>query len=130
MLKEFIGSFRKIVAGEENNAKLLYLVATSRLFPTCMSAAVKGPSAVEEPRPRKQVLQYFPPEDVVTFTTMSEKALLYFEDDFQHKILSMGEATGTEEQVMQDYLLRELISEGMLHYPVPRRSRARSSPQT
>jgi len=30
----------------------------------------------------------------------------------------MGEAAGTEEKEMQDYLLRELISEGVLHYPV------------
>lgn len=119
VLNWFVGSWRKIVAGEEKNAKLLYLVATSRLFPTCMSAAVKGPSAVGKSNIRKGVLQYFPPENIVTFTTMSEKALLYFEDDFQHKILSMGEAAGTEEKQMQDYLLRELISEGVLHYPVP-----------
>jgi hypothetical protein len=30
----------------------------------------------------------------------------------------MGEAAGTEEQELQDYLLRELISEGKLSYPV------------
>ena len=48
----------------------------------------------------------------------SEKALLYTEDDFPHKILSMGEAAGAEEQSLQDYLLRELIGEGKLHYPV------------
>jgi len=30
----------------------------------------------------------------------------------------MGEASGTDEQSLQDYLLRELISEGRLRYPV------------
>ena len=39
-------------------------------------------------------------------------------EDFQHKILSMGEATSGEEQKLQDYLLRELMSEGVLRYPV------------
>ena len=44
--------------------------------------------------------------------------MLYYEDDFAHKILSMGEAAGADEQGLQDYLLRELISEGRLRYPV------------
>ena len=60
----------------------------------------------------------FPPEDIVTFTTMSEKALLYHEGDFCHKILSMAEANGFQEQELQDLLLRELMSEGKLTYPV------------
>ena len=64
------------------------------------------------------VLEFFPPEDIVTFTTMSEKALLYHEGDFCHKILSMAEANGFQEQELQDLLLRELMSEGKLTYPV------------
>ena len=119
VLNWFAGAWRKVVAGEEKNAKLLYLIATSRLFTTCMNGAVKGPSAAGKSNIRKTVLEFFPPEDIVSFTTLSEKALLYYEDDFQHKILSMGEAAGVEEKEMQDYLLRELISEGVLHYPVP-----------
>ena len=43
------------------------------------------------------------------------------EDDFAHKILSMGEAAGAEQQCFQDYLLRELMSEGRLRYPVPQK---------
>jgi hypothetical protein len=58
---------------------------------------------------------------VISFTTLSERALLYYEGDFAHKILSMGEASGTEEKSLQDYLLRELISEGRLRYPVPQK---------
>ena len=40
------------------------------------------------------MLAFIPPEDVISFTTLSEKALLYMTDDFAHKILSMGEAKG------------------------------------
>jgi len=118
VLEWFVGSWRKIVAGEEQNAKLLYLVATSRLFGKCMNAAIKGPSSAGKSEIRRQVLEFFPPEEVVSFTTLSEKALLYYDGDFAHKILSMGEASGVEEQTLQDYLLRELISEGRLRYPV------------
>src|SRR5262249_1268396 len=60
---------------------------------------------------------FFPPESVVAFTALSEKALLYYDAGFEHKILSMGEASANEEQVFQDYLLRELMSEQRLRYP-------------
>ena len=118
VLDLFADEISKVIAGEEMNAKMLYLVATSRLFGKCMNAALKGTSSGGKSEIRKQVLEFFPPEVVVSFTTMSERALLYYEDDFAHKILSMGEAGGAEEQSLQDYLLRELISEGRLRYPV------------
>ena len=82
-----------------------------------MSAAVKGPSSAGKSQLRPHLLPFMPPEHVVAFSTLSEKALLYTEDDFPHKILSMGEAAGAEEQSLQDYLLRESLA-GPLHYPV------------
>lgn len=114
----FASEISKVVAGEKLNAQMLYLIATSRLFSKCMNAAIKGTSSGGKSEIRKQVLEFFPPEDVVSFTTLSERALLYYEGDFAHKILSMGEAAGTDEQSLQDYLLRELMSEGRLRYPV------------
>ena len=118
VLALFARVWRKVIAGEEKNAKLLFLIGTSRLFKKCMSAAIKGPSSAGKSEIRRQVLEFFPPESVVSFTTLSEKALLYYQGDFAHKVLSMGEAAGIEEQTLQDYLLRELISEGRLRYPV------------
>ncbi len=117
VLDLFEVDWRKVVAGEVENAKILYLVATSRVFAKTMHAAIKGPSSGGKSEIRKQVLDFFPPESVISFTSLSEKALLYFEDEFSHKILSMGEAGGADEQTFQDYLLRELISEGVLKYP-------------
>jgi 5S rRNA maturation endonuclease (ribonuclease M5) len=118
VLALFEKDWRLLVAGEVANAKLLYLVATSRLFRKAMHAAIKGPSAAGKSEIRKRVLSFFPDESVVSFTTLSEKSLLYFDQDFCHLILSMGEAAGAEEQQLQDYLLRELMSEGKLRYPV------------
>ena len=108
----FEADWRRLVAGEEANARLLYLVATSRLLKKSMHAAIKGPSSAGKSEIRARVLAFFPDESVIGFTSLSEKALLYFDDDFDHKILSMGEAAGAEEQSFQDYLLRELLSEG------------------
>lgn len=114
----FAQDIGRYIAGESKNAKLLYLIGTSRLFEKAMHAAVKGPSSGGKSEIRKQVLEYFPPEDVINFTAMSERALLFMEEDFQHKILSMGEAISGEELKFQDYMLRELMSEGLLRYPV------------
>jgi hypothetical protein len=119
VLSAFIEVWRKVMAGEENNAKLLYLAATSRLLDKCIHTAIKGPSSAGKSEIRKKVLAFIPDEDVVSFTSLSEKALYYWPDDFPHKILSMGEANGAEEQGFQDYLLRELMSEGILRYARP-----------
>jgi hypothetical protein len=117
ILDLFAADLRREIAGEEINGKLLYLVATSRLFDKTMHAAIKGTSAGGKSEIRKQLLQFFPPESVVAFTSLSEKALIYYDGDFAHKVLSMGEAIATEEQSFQDYLLRELMSAGRIDYP-------------
>jgi phage/plasmid primase-like uncharacterized protein len=114
----FAEDFAQAVAGEVNNAKLLYLVATSRLFAKPMHAAIKGSSAAGKSELRRQVLNFFPPEHIISFTALSEKALLYMADGFEHKILSMGEALNPEQFQFQDALLRQLMSERRLEYPV------------
>jgi transposase len=121
ILDLFGAELHKVVAGETANGKLLYLVGTSRLFDKPMNAAIKGTSAGGKSEIRKRVLGFFPPEDVVTFTSLSEKALIYYDGDFAHKILSMGEATATDEQSFQDYLLRELMSEGCIRHKAPQK---------
>jgi phage/plasmid primase-like uncharacterized protein len=119
VLELFADDFRYFIAGEKTNAQLLYLIGTSRLFDKCMHAAIKGPSSGGKSEIRKAVLKYFPPECVISFTSLTEKALLYIPDGFEHKILSMAEAQRQEEMAFQDYLLRELLSEGKLRHLVP-----------
>jgi hypothetical protein len=98
VLEGFADEIGKVIAGEVNNAKLLYLVGTSRLFKKPMAAAIKGTSSGGKSELRFRVLAFFPPEAVISFTTLTENA------------------AGTEEQTLQDYLLRELISEGRLKH--------------
>jgi hypothetical protein len=73
ILDLWLQSWDRVMAGEHRNAKLLYLVATSRLFDNCMHVAIKGPSSGGKSEIRRQVLEFFPPEDIVTFTTMSDR---------------------------------------------------------
>src|SRR5262249_42129098 len=115
VLELFAKDWKTVMAGEESVAKLLYLVCTSRLFTKTMHAAIKGPSSAGKSEIRKRLLGFFPPESVVSFTSLSEKALFYLDDgSLEHKILSMGEALDEEQQQFQNYILRELMSEGRL----------------
>jgi hypothetical protein len=98
----FAKEFGKVIAGETVNGKLLYLVGTSRLFDKTMNAAIKGTSAGGKSEIRKRVLEFFPPESIVSFTSLSEKSLIYYDGEFTNKILSMGEAAATDEQDFQD----------------------------
>jgi phage/plasmid primase-like uncharacterized protein len=123
VLGEFVKVHGKLYVGEKENAKLLYLICTSRLFDlqTTMHGAAKGPSAVGKSGLLDAVTVFMPPESVYSFTSLSEKALLYLPDDgnLAHKILVMAEAPKDEQQQQfQLMMLRELMSRGVLEYPV------------
>jgi len=119
VLQLFENDFAEVVAGEKKLGQLLYLIATSRLLDQGMHAAIKGTSAGGKSNLRKRVLEFFPQEDVIEFTALSDKALLYRKDDFSHKILSMGEALAGKEQEFQNAMIRQLMSENKLTYLVP-----------
>jgi DNA primase len=107
------------IAGERSLRQLIYLVGTSRLFPRPMNLSIKGPSSVGKSKTRDSMLDFFPPEDVIAFTALSEKALLFLPDQLHHKILSMGEALKGEDESFQAAMVRQLMSEGVLRYRVP-----------
>jgi hypothetical protein len=124
VLATFIKTLSKVVVGEEAAAKLLYLATTSRLFdkPNMpMHTVVKGPSAVGKTQLVNHVLEFLPPEQVIAFSALSEKALFFMPGDFVHKILCMGEAGDQEEARFQDRMLRQLMSEGKISYLAPQK---------
>ena len=94
VLDLFVQSWDKVMAGEHLNAKLLYLIATSRLFDRPMHVAIKGPSSGGKSEIRKQVLEFFPPEDIISVHhAVSDKALINgMSANTRNKILSMAEA--------------------------------------
>ena len=55
--------------------------------------------------------EFLSAQSIVSFTSLSEKALIYYEWN-QHKIFSMGKASAIDEQNFQDYLLREFDERG------------------
>ena len=80
VLALFERDFARIYVGEKCNAKLLYLICTSRLFSRkeTMHAAVKGEvPRLANPSCMNSVAEFMPPESVFKFTALSERALIY-----------------------------------------------------
>ncbi len=112
VLELFADTISPLVAGERTSVKLLYLLCTSSLTPFPMHGIVKGLSSAGKSNLVTSVLRFLPPERVVTFDVMSDKALFYLETGLVNKVLYLGEAAGTEEKTQQDMILRLIMSEG------------------
>ena len=110
-INDAIGSLG--IAGEEEARLLVYLTLTSRLLPKPISAAIKGPSAAGKSYVIQGVLKLFPREAYYELTSASERALIYTEADFRHRILVILEV---HENEFLDMLVRTLLSEGHIIY--------------
>ncbi len=109
------------LVGEDRNAAILYLVVTSRVLDRQVSAGVKGHSSSGKSYTVETVVKFFPPGEVIEFTAMSEKALVYSTRDFRHRTLVIYELTALRENVEDDltsYFVRTLLSEGRINYEV------------
>ena len=104
----------RLAGAKDGSAELLYLACTSRLFDKPMSVVNKGESAAGKSYERDCVFAYIPDEDILHMTTMSDQAITYLPDDMAHKILSIAEAAGVKDRESQEYMLREIISDGRI----------------
>jgi hypothetical protein len=122
ILDKLAGEIRKRgLVGEERLALTLYLVLTSRLLDKQVSAGVKGHSASGKSYTVETVAKFFPDEAYLEFTAMSERALVYSPEKYQHRTLIVYEVTALREGVEDDmtsYFVRSLLSEGRISYPV------------
>lgn len=105
------------LVGETNNAKILYLALTSRLFERPASIAIKGVSSGGKSFTVEQVLKFFPPSAYFARTGMSERAIIYSDEDYRHRFIVIFEAAGMNSDMMS-YLIRTLLSEGRVVYEV------------
>ena len=119
ILARFAADLRALgLVGEAKHAKLVYLAMTSRLLDGIVSVVVKGPSSGGKSYLVETVLRFFTEEaDFYARTGMSEKALIFGEEDLRHRMIVVFEATGLEEG-FQAYAVRSLLSEGRISYEV------------
>ena len=109
------------LVGEEKAAQIIYLALTSRVLDKPISVGVKGHSASGKSYTVGRVVDFFPKDAIVEFTGMSEKALIYRDEEYQHRTLIVYEVTGLREGNEDDltsYFIRTLLSEGRINYEV------------
>jgi energy-coupling factor transporter ATP-binding protein EcfA2 len=112
------------VVGERTVAATTYLAITSRLLDKQASLAVKGHSASGKSYAVQAVVGLFPPEAVCIFTGMSERALIYSDEQYTHRTIVLYEAAALREKAEKTdgnqtaYFLRSLLSEGRISYDV------------
>ncbi len=109
------------LVGERATAQLLYLAITSRLFDKPVSVGVKGHSSSGKSFVVQVVCRFFPASAVIEKTAMSQRALVYMQEDFRHRVLILYEVVALREGVQDDmtsYLVRSLLSEGCIDYSV------------
>jgi hypothetical protein len=116
ILDDFAGALAEDgLVGESKRSKLLYLIVTSRLLETVVSAGIKGPSSAGKSYVLETVLKYFPGDAYYVLTGMSERALAYSEEPLSHRFIVLYEAAAMSGD-FQSYLIRSLLSEGRLVY--------------
>lgn len=117
------------VVGEDRTAAIVYLAETSRLLPEPVSVVVKGASSSGKSHVVQSTTRFFPPGEIVEFTGMSERALVFAPQDFRHRTIVVYEAVALRERAEREsgnltaYFVRSLISEGRISYPMSVRTK-------
>lgn len=113
LLEQILKDFESIgLVGEETNKLVGYLVSISRKLEDPLGALIQSSSAAGKTALMDAVLALTPPEDYQRWTTISEKALYYAEENqLRHKVLAFAEDEGAESA---DYALKNLLSDKFL----------------
>ena len=102
------------LAGEDNNAGLVYLAFSSRTQKRPINVFVGGPSSGGKSELVRRVSELFPKRCVYRMTTMSSKALFYSKVDLQHCFIWVGENDGLGEDPVLLTTIRAVAWEGHL----------------
>jgi hypothetical protein len=114
------------IVGEEKLCKLIYLAVTSRLFEKPVSLTILGSSSSGKSFTTETIItKLFPQEAYVIFSSMSEKALIYYQEPLIHRMLILRELDGIKQHEFLEYIIRSLLSEGKVSYLV-----SESNPKT
>jgi hypothetical protein len=102
--------------GPLETPKLIYLQLVSRLLHRPVSLVLRGLSSAGKSYNVESVLPFFPGSAYFDRSGMSERALVYSEESFEHRIIYIAEAEAVAGDGLSAYFLRTLISENRLVY--------------
>lgn len=118
---DILGSFtdqlrERGFVGRTDTPKLVFLVLVSRLLARPVSLVLHGLSSAGKSYNVDSVLPFFPKSSYFGRSGMSERALIYSEERFEHRIVYIAEAAAVAAEGLSAYFLRTLISENRLVY--------------
>ncbi|MEM9446605.1 MAG: hypothetical protein AAGA18_14775 [Verrucomicrobiota bacterium] len=109
LLDKILADIAKLgFVGEEENKLVAYLAMTSRKMDDPLALLVLSGSGAGKSHLQNTILSLCPDEDLISLTTLSEKALFYKgKDTLKGKVLALEEEAGA---MNASYALRNLIS--------------------
>jgi len=105
-------------AGNTSPAMLAYLAVTSRFLESPINLVLVAPSAAGKNRAVDAALELIPPEAVHLVGASSPRALVYTEDDFQHRTIVVNEADSLPEDGPAASAIRALAHDNQMVYEV------------
>ena len=100
------------LVGEDTNALIAYLAATSRKTDDPLAVIIQSSSSAGKSSVMDAALAFMPDEELIRYTSMTGQSLFYMgETSLKHKILAISEEEGAEQA---GYALKILQSEKKL----------------
>ncbi len=109
-------------AGDVRPSQLVYIAATSRFLERPQNIAVIAQSASGKNRSVDEALAFIPPEEVYTEKAGSARALIYTDEDFQHRVIFVAEADSIPEDGPAASAVRALAADNEMTYDVVERN--------
>lgn len=105
-------------AGDPTPVMAAYLAITSRLLATPMNMAFVAPSGAGKNRAVDEARVLHPAEAVFMVKAASERALIYNQEQFQHRTVIFAEADSIPEEGPAASAIRNLASDNVMEYEV------------
>ena len=119
-LLEHVGGLIKVqgYAGDPTPALLAYVAMTSRLLDRPLNLAFVAPSAVGKNRAIDGALDLIPPESIHVEKAGSARALIYSDEDFQHRMIVVAEADSIPDEGPAASAIRSIAEDNAMTYDV------------
>lgn len=105
-------------AGDARPALIAYVAMTSRLLERPMNLAFVGPSAAGKNRAIRAAAELMPEGAVYEVSAASERALIYTDQSFEHRVVIFAEADSIPDDGPAASAIRALAEEGDMAYEV------------
>jgi hypothetical protein len=105
-------------AGRTDTVELTYIALTSRLTDRPINQQILAPSAAGKNHALDTALAFFPPETFHKLTASSPRALVYTDEDFEHRSIVLCECDSLPEEGPAASAVRSIVADGEMSYEV------------